>query len=68
MSETTSLGAALAAGKAIGLCNLGEESILIKTDVFQPELSNDAIEAKLKKWADAIQRSLNWEEAHPTTS
>jgi glycerol kinase len=43
MTETTSLGAALAAGKAIGLCDLNDDSVTIKTDSFQPELSRDCM-------------------------
>ncbi len=41
MCETTSFGAALAAGKAIGLVNLNEKTIKMETETFYPSLSED---------------------------
>lgn len=64
MAETTSFGAALAAGKAIGLWDLKDcKSILISNESFYSNLSAETREAKYLKWKKAVQRSMGWDES-----
>lgn len=61
MVETTSLGAAMFAGNAIGKINLnskGEQTAAM----FHPKISDDERERRFKKWKMAIERSLGWDQ------
>lgn len=60
MVETTSLGAAMAAGAAVGLWNV-ETKIENNSKRFKPKLSDDERDLKFKKWEMAIERSLGWD-------
>ena len=60
MAETTSLGAALAAAKTMGLWSLESNEDQSSTTSFSPSMSSEIRDAKYKRWGEAIQRSLNW--------
>jgi glycerol kinase len=59
MVETTSLGAAMFAGHAVGLWNL-ETKIEANSRNYKPKISDDEREVKFTKWRMAIERSLAW--------
>ena len=62
MSETTSLGAALAAASTVGLWSIKDHENNTSKDVsiFEPDMSLEIRDAKFRRWTDAIQRSLGW--------
>jgi len=69
MSETTSLGAALAAASSVGLWSIKDhEATEAATEseqpqnvsIFKPEMTPEIRDAKFKRWSEAIQRSLGW--------
>ena len=60
MAETTSLGAALAAAKTMGLWSLESDEDKSSMTSFNPLMLTDIRDAKYKRWGEAIQRSLNW--------
>nr|XP_023027859.1 glycerol kinase-like isoform X1 [Leptinotarsa decemlineata] len=61
MSETTSLGAAIAAGNAKGVEVWNIEKIEpVPSDVFVPVISEDVRDIKYSRWKMAIKRSLGW--------
>jgi len=61
MAETTSLGAALAAAKTVGLWSLDTVNSS-KEDIssFHSNISSECRDSKFKRWSEAIQRSLGW--------
>jgi len=64
MPEATALGAAFAAGLAVGIWNDPADihAILERSGgatAFQPSLGKDACEAAHKRWKDAVQRSYD---------
>jgi len=62
ISETTSLGAAYAAGLAVGVYR-GEEELRQKWSVdkeWHPKWSEDRRESHLRQWKKAVERSLGW--------
>lgn len=61
MVETTSLGAAMAAGSAVGLWNI-EAKIEGSSRKFKNKINDDERERRFKKWEMAIERSLGWEQ------
>jgi glycerol kinase len=62
MTETTILGAAFAAGLAVGFWNgLAElEQTWREDQVFHPNMSEETRDALLHGWQKAVQRSYNW--------
>lgn len=63
MTETTSFGAALAAGHAIGLWNLNDEqTIPIIFETYQSSISQEIRDIKYNKWKKAVQKSMGWDE------
>ena len=68
MSETTSLGAALAAASTVGLWSIKDHEASTTTEseqpqnvtIFKPEMSQETRNLKFKRWTEAIQRSLGW--------
>ena len=65
MSETTSLGAALAAASTVGLWSIEDHEATKESDhqnvsIFKPDMSPEIRDAKFKRWTEAIQRSLGW--------
>ncbi|KAJ3081614.1 Glycerol kinase [Quaeritorhiza haematococci] len=62
MRETTALGAALAAGLAVGVWkSLADFHSVDGYDVFQASLGEAERRAKFSKWKKAVERSLDWE-------
>jgi glycerol kinase len=64
MTESTALGAAMAAGSSegVGVWDLNqEESSIITSDVFEPTISLKERMDRLTKWRDAVSRSMHWE-------
>jgi glycerol kinase len=63
MKETTALGAAIAAGFAVGVwksfSELDEVNSKDRT-IFSPKVSKEESEQKYKTWQKAIERSLDW--------
>jgi len=60
MLETTALGAAMAAGAALGVWPL-QALPPPATDAFLPQLPEPEREARFGRWQMAVQRSLGWE-------
>lgn len=60
MVETTSLGAAMAAGAAVGLWNV-DAKLGGNVKRFKPKIGDDERERTFKKWEMAIERSLGWD-------
>lgn len=63
MRETTALGAAIAAGFAVGVWREFDELKQINKDdrkIFQPELDNKQSEKMFKKWEQAVEMSKGW--------
>jgi glycerol kinase len=67
MSETTALGAAMAAGAAAGIdvWNIfSEDSNSIICDTFRPSIEQSEREERYWRWKEAVKRSYGWE-VHP---
>ncbi|KAG5888423.1 hypothetical protein JTB14_020198 [Gonioctena quinquepunctata] len=61
LAETTSLGAAIAAGNAKGVEVWHIEKIEpVPSDIFVPVISQDVRDIKYSRWKMAIKRSLGW--------
>jgi glycerol kinase len=62
--ETTALGAAYLAGLAVGFWkNRDEVRAAWQTDrVFEPRMSADEAAYRRRRWAEALNRSRDWEE------
>ncbi|VVC45257.1 Hypothetical protein CINCED_3A018864 [Cinara cedri] len=58
MVETTSYGAALAAGIAVGVWNIN--AIKSDCDTFSPTISEEEQTSKYHKWKEAIYQSVGW--------
>ena len=60
--ETTSLGAALLAGLAVGVYDTVEDMAKVwhKDLSFEPEIDENRRHALLRGWHRAVQRSLDW--------
>ncbi|KAI8093665.1 glycerol kinase [Halteromyces radiatus] len=65
MKETTALGAAFAAGCAVGIWNGTEDLAQVKNegldvDVFEPKFTTQERHYRLKLWEAALERSYGW--------
>lgn len=63
MRETTSLGAAIAAGFAVDVWKEFDELKEINKEdrtIFQPRISRDASEKMYKRWEKAVEMSRGW--------
>ena len=62
VAETTALGAAYAAGLAVGMWKNKEEllSQWKESKRWTPEISSEDAKTELKEWNKAIERTLNW--------
>jgi glycerol kinase len=65
IAETTALGAAFLAGRAVGLWpNVQDLTEIWSLDrEFQPRMSADERESRIRRWRAAVQRSREWAEA-----
>lgn len=72
MTETTALGAAMAAGGAEGVdvwdlstvmsaTKGGSASTPVATDIFHPSITDKEREERLAKWKMAVERSMHWD-------
>ncbi len=68
ISETTALGAAYAAGLAVGFWSSVDElrRKWQEDRAWEPQWSADERDARYAKWKKAVQRTLDWEEARPS--
>jgi len=64
VDETTALGAAYAAGLAVGYWETLEElrSNWQVDREFEPEMAESEADRKHRRWSDAVERSLDWAE------
>lgn len=60
MPETTALGAAMAAGNAIGVWNLENEDTKVTTDVFTSSITEVERDERFARWKEAVKRSMHW--------
>ena len=62
VSETTCLGAAFAAGLAVGFWGSLDElaALWVEDRRWEPEMSPDERETRLARWKDAVARTLDW--------
>ncbi|MDX2195280.1 MAG: glycerol kinase GlpK [Cytophagales bacterium] len=60
MRETTAWGAALLAGTAVGVYEEDNKLNSIQSK-YSPQMSAEKRKLILKKWSNAVQRSMNWE-------
>jgi glycerol kinase len=61
--ETTALGAAMLAGKAVGLWTMNDLRNLWRSEArFTPNVSSEAREAISRQWRRAIERAKGWAE------
>ena len=63
MRETTALGAAIAAGLAVGVWESIEELRSVNTDgrtVFQPAITKEEGSSRLARWTKAVEMSKGW--------
>lgn len=69
MSESTSFGVALAAGKTLGLWSLKDhQSIPIYTETFHSTISEEVREARYKKWKKAVEKSIGWDDSSESST
>ena len=60
MPETTALGAAMAAGHAIGVWNLENEDTKVTTDTFTSSITEEDRDDRFSRWKEAVKRSMHW--------
>ncbi|CAB1329154.1 unnamed protein product [Coregonus sp. 'balchen'] len=71
MSETTALGAAMAAGAAegVGVWSLTPGDLTaIPTEKYQPMINPEESEFRYTRWKKAVQRAMNWETTEPISN
>lgn len=59
--ETTALGAAMAAGRAVGKWNM-DVNLEMVSSKYKPSISEDEKDQRYNKWKMAIERSLGWDD------
>jgi len=65
MLETTALGAAIAAGFAVGVWETFDELKEINTtgvQIFKPKITKEVAEKKFARWEKAVQMCKGWAE------
>uniref|UniRef100_A0A668A7C6 Probable glycerol kinase n=1 Tax=Myripristis murdjan TaxID=586833 RepID=A0A668A7C6_9TELE len=68
MSETTALGAAMAAGAAEGVevWSLSPDNIPnVTSETYHPQINTDESEFRFARWKKAVQKAMNWETTEP---
>lgn len=63
MRETTALGAAIAAGLAVGVWDNIDELRSVNTEgrtVFQPAITSEESATRLARWTKAVEMSRGW--------
>uniref|UniRef100_A0A8D3EB16 glycerol kinase n=1 Tax=Scophthalmus maximus TaxID=52904 RepID=A0A8D3EB16_SCOMX len=69
MSETTALGAAMAAGAAEGVdvWSLSPSHLPhVTCEKFEPQINSDESEFRFARWKKAVQKAMNWETTEPS--
>uniref|UniRef100_A0A3P8RRI1 glycerol kinase n=1 Tax=Amphiprion percula TaxID=161767 RepID=A0A3P8RRI1_AMPPE len=64
MSETTALGAAMAAGAAEGVqvWTLSPDQLPhVTSEKYEPQINSDESEFRFGRWKKAVQKAMNWE-------
>ncbi|KAJ8034395.1 Glycerol kinase [Holothuria leucospilota] len=59
--ETTALGAAIAAGHAVGVWDIGPETHQGAVSKFEPSVAEQDRMSRYSKWKLAVQKSMHWE-------
>lgn len=59
--ETTALGAAMAAGRAVGCWDVENVSVESNCTSFRPKITDDERDMRYSKWKMAVERSFGWE-------
>lgn len=62
MHETTAFGAALAAGIVIGVWDPSKPIPINNSETYNPAISNEDRIKRYKKWKQAVQRSIGWDD------
>uniref|UniRef100_A0A665VG78 Probable glycerol kinase n=1 Tax=Echeneis naucrates TaxID=173247 RepID=A0A665VG78_ECHNA len=68
MSETTALGAAMAAGAAKGVdvwCLSPGNLPLVTSEKYEPQINPEESEFRFARWKKAVQKAMNWEMTEP---
>uniref|UniRef100_A0A8C6NP97 Probable glycerol kinase n=1 Tax=Nothobranchius furzeri TaxID=105023 RepID=A0A8C6NP97_NOTFU len=68
MSETTALGAAMAAGAAeeVGVWDLGPGQLPhLTSEKYEPQINPEESEFRFARWKKAVQKAMNWETTEP---
>jgi len=63
MRETTALGAAIAAGLAVGVWKNFDDLKDVNTEgrtFFRPQISREESESRFSRWEKAVQMSKGW--------
>lgn len=63
MRETTALGAAIAAGFAVGVWESFDDLKAINTEgrtIFKPQISDEESASRFARWEKAVQMSRGW--------
>ncbi|RFU82085.1 glycerol kinase [Trichoderma arundinaceum] len=63
MRETTALGAAIAAGLAVGVWNSFDDLNNVNTEgrtIFKPQISEQESGRRFARWEKAVQMSKGW--------
>ena len=63
MRETTALGAAIAAGLAVGVWESFEDLKDVNTEgrtIFKPQISEQVANKRFSRWEKAVQMSKGW--------
>ncbi|XP_026792047.2 glycerol kinase isoform X1 [Pangasianodon hypophthalmus] len=71
MSETTALGAAMAAGAAEGVnvWSLNPEDMTcVTSEKYQPQIKPEESEFRYARWKKAVQKAMNWETMDPLSN
>ncbi|MEQ2263231.1 Glycerol kinase 3 [Xenotaenia resolanae] len=64
MSETTALGAAMAAGAAQGVdvWHLNPDQLPhVTSEKYEPQINTEESEFRFARWKKAVQKAMNWE-------
>ncbi|XP_035917256.1 glycerol kinase [Anopheles stephensi] len=59
--ETTALGAAMVAGRAVGKWDIENVSVESDSTVFKPQISENERDVRYKRWKMAIERAVGWD-------
>ncbi|XP_066497211.1 glycerol kinase-like isoform X2 [Hoplias malabaricus] len=70
MSETTALGAAMAAGaaKGVGVWTINPDGMTsVASEMYQPQINPEESEFRYTRWKKAVQKAMNWETMEPVS-